>query len=107
MCESIRVKKKKSDFFVWRVTPWVWKRRRKRSENKSSRFCRIKKGIRFEGVRMSVVGKQLNSIQSSGHGDDASNKVNDTEKNANTCITPDEVLRLTSIADDYLCSAGK
>lgn len=54
---------------------------------------------------MSVVGKQLNSVQSSGHGDDVSNKVHNTEKKPT--VTPDEVLRLTAISEDYLCSPGK
>lgn len=53
---------------------------------------------------MSVVGKQLNAIQSGGHGDDASNKVNSTEKQAT--ISPDHVLRLQAISDDYLCAPG-
>lgn len=51
---------------------------------------------------MSIIGKKLNStIQSSGanvgHNDDSTNQ-------SKRVITPDEVLRLNKIADEYMCS---
>lgn len=49
---------------------------------------------------MSVIGKQLNSIQST-------NKTNsiDNDKPIDICsITPEDVLRLNKISEDYLCS---
>lgn len=55
---------------------------------------------------MSVIGKKLNPIQSSGHSDDTTTARSNNKENLAT-ITPDEVLRLTSIADDYLCRPGK
>lgn len=48
---------------------------------------------------MSVIGKKLNAIPST-LGDD-------NNKQSMKVITPDDVLCLTKIADDYLCSAGK
>lgn len=55
---------------------------------------------------MSVIGKKLNPIQSSGgggHNEDSS--TNDDKENAT--IKPEEVLRLTSITTDYLCKPGE
>lgn len=52
---------------------------------------------------MSVIGKKLNPIQASGgHGDENTAPAN----NQPLKITPDDVLRLTTISDDYLCSSG-
>lgn len=52
---------------------------------------------------MSVIGKKLNPIQSSGgHEESLSN-----ENKENSTIKPDDVLRLTSITPDYLCKPGK
>lgn len=52
---------------------------------------------------MSVIGKKLNPIQASGgHGDENTVPAN----NQTSKITPDDVLRLTTITDDYLCSSG-
>lgn len=66
---------------------------------------------------MSVIGKKLNPIEASGgHGDE--NTTTTTAAGAttppstaiihsqSTKITPDDVLRLTQITDDYLCSSG-
>lgn len=52
---------------------------------------------------MSVIGKKLTPIQASGgHGDENTAPAN----NQPSKITPDDVLRLTTITDDYLCSSG-
>lgn len=52
---------------------------------------------------MSVIGKKLNPIQASGgHGDENTTTTNSQASK----ITPDDVLRLTTITDDYLCSSG-
>lgn len=52
---------------------------------------------------MSVIGKKLNPIQASGgHGDESTTPDNSQPSK----ITPDDILRLTSISDDYLCSSG-
>lgn len=52
---------------------------------------------------MSVIGKKLNPIQASGgHGDENTTPSN----NQSSKITPDDVLRLTTITDDYLCCSG-
>ncbi|KAM7350590.1 unc-119 lipid binding chaperone isoform 2-T3 [Cochliomyia hominivorax] len=49
---------------------------------------------------MSLIGKQLNSLQSINK----SNSIN-TEKTIQICsITPEDVLRLNKISEDYLCS---
>lgn len=54
---------------------------------------------------MSVIGKKLNPIQASGgHGDE--NTTTTTTNNQPSKITPEDVLRLTKITDDYLCSSG-
>lgn len=65
---------------------------------------------------MSVIGKKLNPIDASGHGDE--NTTTTTAAGTTTTpttaiihsqstkITPDDVLRLTQITDDYLCSSG-
>lgn len=54
---------------------------------------------------MSVIGKKLNPIQSSGgHEDDSLATTNDKE---NSSIEPDDVLRLTTITNDYLCKPGE
>lgn len=67
---------------------------------------------------MSVIGKKLNPIEASGgHGDE--NTTTTTAAGTTTTppstaiihsqstkITPDDVLRLTQITDDYLCSSG-
>lgn len=51
---------------------------------------------------MSVIGKKLNPIQSSGgHEESPPN-----ENKENSTIKPDDVLRLTSITPDYLCKPG-
>lgn len=70
---------------------------------------------------MSVIGKKLNPIDASGggggHGDEntttttAAGTTTTTPSTAlihsqSTKITPDDVLRLTQISDDYLCSSG-
>lgn len=57
---------------------------------------------------MSVVGKKLNPIQANnannvGHGDET--PPNDDQEPAKT--TPDDVLKLKTIADDYLCRPGE
>ncbi|XP_031636242.1 protein unc-119 homolog [Contarinia nasturtii] len=50
---------------------------------------------------MSVIGKKLNPIQqASGHSDENAPTTNSSEA---TKISPDDVLRLTTITDDYLC----
>ncbi|XP_075155327.1 unc-119 lipid binding chaperone [Haematobia irritans] len=50
---------------------------------------------------MSVIGKQLNNLQSNR----TSSPLPDGEKAIQLCtITPDDVLRLTKISEDYLCS---
>ncbi|XP_013107281.1 protein unc-119 homolog [Stomoxys calcitrans] len=50
---------------------------------------------------MSVIGKQLNNLQSSN----TATPPADNEKNLQSCtITPDDVLRLNKISEDYLCS---
>lgn len=52
---------------------------------------------------MSVIGKKLTPIQSSGgHGDENTTTTNSQPSK----ITPDDVLGLNSITDDYLCSSG-
>lgn len=52
---------------------------------------------------MSVIGKKLNPIQSSGgHEESPAN-----ENKENSTIKPDDVLRLTSITPDYLCKPGR
>lgn len=52
---------------------------------------------------MSVIGKKLNPLQASGgHGEEN----NSTSNNQPSKITPEDVLRLTTITDDYLCSSG-
>lgn len=49
---------------------------------------------------MSVIGKQLNTLQSTNK----SNSV-DNDKIIHICsITPEDVLRLNKISEDYLCS---
>ncbi|KAL9878198.1 protein unc-119 homolog [Glossina fuscipes] len=49
---------------------------------------------------MNVIGKQLNSLQSGN----SSSSVNN-EKSVDLCtITPEDVLRLNTITEDYLCS---
>lgn len=48
---------------------------------------------------MSVIGKKLNPIQS--------NLNEDSNNHSEKSISPDEVLRLSKIAEDYLCSPGK
>lgn len=69
---------------------------------------------------MSVIGKKLNPIQASGgHGDESTTTAEDDDSptetttqstallnSQSTKITPDDVLRLTQITDDYLCSSG-
>lgn len=66
---------------------------------------------------MSVIGKKLNPIESieasGGHGDENSTTAAATTtpstaiiNSQSTKITPDDVLRLTQISDDYLCSSG-
>lgn len=58
-------------------------------------------GVAFQ--TMSVIGKKLNQIQASGgHGDENSTTANSQPAK----ITPDHVLGLTTITDDYLCSSG-
>lgn len=53
---------------------------------------------------MSVIGKKLNPIQASGgHGDETTTTTN---TQPSKIVTPDDVLRLTTITDDYLCSSG-
>lgn len=55
---------------------------------------------------MSVIGKKLNPIQSSGgHGDENTTTTTTTNSQPSK-ITPDYVLGLTAITDDYLCSSG-
>lgn len=52
---------------------------------------------------MNVVGKKLNPIQTSdGYGDD--NHV--IANNQSSKVTPEDVLQLKTITDDYLCSSG-
>lgn len=51
---------------------------------------------------MSVIGKKLNPIQSSGGHEESPA----TENKGNSTIKPDDVLRLTSITPDYLCKPG-
>lgn len=69
---------------------------------------------------MSVIGKQLNPIDASGGGGHGDENTTTTTAGAGTTtttstaiinsqstkITPDDVLRLTQISDDYLCSSG-
>lgn len=65
---------------------------------------------------MSVIGKKLNPIEASGgHGDDNSTTTTATAtttpstaiiNSQSTKISPDDVLRLAQITDDYLCSSG-
>lgn len=58
-------------------------------------------GVAFQ--TMSVIGKKLNPIQASGgHGDENTTTANSQPSK----ITPDHVLGLTTITDDYLCSSG-
>lgn len=62
-------------------------------------------GVHFYSVRltMSVIGKKLNPIQSGGgHGDENTSTTNSQPSS----VTPDDVLRLTTITEDYLCSSG-
>ncbi|XP_055306847.1 protein unc-119 homolog [Sitodiplosis mosellana] len=56
---------------------------------------------------MSVIGKKLNPIQASGGHSDENTTANTTTTTNNqpSKITPDDVLRLTTITDDYLCSS--
>lgn len=49
---------------------------------------------------MSVIGKKLNPIQASG------GHTTPTNNDEPSKITPDDILRLTTITDDYLCSSG-
>lgn len=59
---------------------------------------------------MSVIGKKLNPIQSSGGGNSAVSHNNDDDSSGNNqstqSITPDDVLSLTKIAEEYMCSPG-
>lgn len=59
---------------------------------------------------MSVIGKKLNPIQSSGGGNNAVSHNNDDDSSGNKqstqSITPDDVLSLTKIAEEYMCSPG-
>lgn len=64
---------------------------------------------------MSVIGKKLNPIQSSGGGGNTgsgNDKTDEDIANQNQIknskvITPDDVLGLTKIADEYFCSPGE
>lgn len=59
-----------------------------------------------------MIGKKLNPIQASGgHSDEnstasATTTATSTNNHQPSKITPDDVLRLTTITDDYLCSSG-
>lgn len=49
---------------------------------------------------MSIVGKQLSSLQASN----STSSTSDKEATELCTISPDDVLRLNKISDDYLCS---
>lgn len=59
---------------------------------------------------MSVIGKKLNPIQSSGGGGNSTVSHNNDDGSSNSqptqSITPDGVLSLTKIAEEYMCSPG-
>lgn len=58
---------------------------------------------------MNVIGKKLNPIQSSGGGNSTVGHNNDDGSGNNQStqsITPDDVLSLSKIADEYMCSPG-
>lgn len=55
---------------------------------------------------MSVIGKKLNPIQSSGGSVSHSNDDGSSNSQPTQSITPDGVLSLTKIADEYMCSPG-
>lgn len=50
---------------------------------------------------MSVIGKQLNPIQS---GTTSVEVEENSSRNVQGVVSPDDVLRLTKISEDYLCS---
>lgn len=63
---------------------------------------------------MSIIGKKLNPIQSSGGGNTESGNENTDDDITNQnqiknskVITPEDVLSLTKIADEYLCRPGE
>lgn len=55
---------------------------------------------------MSVIGKKLTPIQASGGGGGHSDENTAPTNDQPSKITPDDILRLTTITDDYLCSSG-
>lgn len=63
------------------------------------------------GSDMSVIGKKLNPIQSSGannvgHGDD-NNQSPTNDQAPPAIVTPDDVLQMKNIADEYFCRPGE